>query len=109
MEKLGRFQIPIENPQKMTKNRLFEIIKLLNLKCVIDGEGNNFKIIIDLPEEHIREKEKLDKIAFLNRGYYTNFDNEKINPLFKQIKRSTNFDCEIEKTDGQYIISVFKK
>ncbi|MBU4257174.1 hypothetical protein KJ586_04240 [Patescibacteria group bacterium] len=93
----------------MTKARLHRVLEELNLKYTIDGEGGNFKIIIDLPEEHITEKNELMRGAVLNDDYATKFDKESIRPLIRKINGSTNFDCGIKTVNNQYIISVFKK
>lgn len=112
MEKSRHFEQPIEDkPQKMTKARLHGLLEELNLDYSIEGEGNNFNIIIQLPEKHIQEKQKLEQGSVLNEAIESSFDKENFYPLFQAIKRSTNFDCEMINTDdkSKYIISVFKK
>lgn len=109
MENLKNFEPQIETPRKMTNARLFRALDESGVKYTSEEENNAIRIIIELPEEDVRERAELMKDAVLNDEYYTKFDNESINPLIRKIKRSTNRDCTIEKTSSQYIILVTKK
>lgn len=112
MEKAMGFVPSAENePQKMTKTRLSRLLEELNLQCSFQGEGGDFDIVIDLPQEHIEEKNILENASLLNKAILTKFDEDKFLPLVRAIKRSTNLDCQVISSDdkSKYIISVFKK
>ena len=111
---MGKFEMPQspkEIPQKMTGERLKKALGDLDLEYTIETGDKDFKfkIIVQLPQEHISEKDELMKDAFLNDAYHTEFETEKILSLVRMIRRSRNLDCKIENTDKQYIVTAFKK
>jgi hypothetical protein len=106
------FELSAENvPQKMTKVRLNRLLDEMGLSYSLQGEGSDFNIIINLPPEHVTEKEKIVQASVLNDSHHTVFDEQSIWPIFRAIKHSTNLDCKmLDPTDkDKYIISVFKK
>lgn len=113
MKESMHFEQSVEDtPQKVTKTKLFDLLEKLGLQYSTEGEGGDFKIVIDLPPEHIVEKARLERGNVLNRELPTRFDEEKFKPLFRAIKRSTNLDCEMIDNGGEkdkYIVRVFKK
>ena len=109
MENIKNFTPQAEVPQKMTNARLFKALEELGIIYTSEEKDGFLQITMELPEEHIKDKAELMKGAVLNDSYYTKFDNEKINPLIKKIKRSTNRDCTIKKSPTQYTILVTKK
>jgi|GEM_PF-3311229 hypothetical protein len=109
MENIKNFTPAIEAPQKMTKARLHKALEESGMRCTVEESGEATKITVELPEEHIQEYHKLIKGAVLNDAHHTKFDREHFNPLVGKIKRSTNLDCSIEKTDKQYVILITKR
>ena len=112
MERQRNFEPSVENqPRKITKTRLNRLLEGSGLQYSIKEDGSNVTITIDLPDEHIREKEQLETGHVLNEGIKTKFDEEKFLPVYRAIAGSTNLDCRKVTTDdkSKYVLSVFKK
>lgn len=89
-------------PKKMTRARLQGVLEELGLTYSIQERGketDGFRIVIDLPQEHVEEKQERIRGNVLNQPLHTSFDNEKMLPLIRAIKRSRNFGCEIVNTE----------
>lgn len=101
--------IEFPEPRKLTKTRLFGYLEEKGIQYTIEGEGANFIIFIDIPPEHFEDIERQEKK--LGSIGPTEFNNEVILPLVREINYSTNLRCDFEYTPDRkkYKISVSKK
>ncbi|NQU84581.1 MAG: hypothetical protein HQ541_02355 [Mariniphaga sp.] len=101
-----------EAPRKETKTRFFDFLNEhlggKGLEYEIEGEGAEFNIIIDVPDEHFEDQRR--QMAGFGSIDPTPFDNEVLLPIVRKINYSTNIKCEFTVTpDKKCRISVSKK